>query len=53
MQMLMTVFAVTIGMAFSLAIAILTEELIFGKVLAPLFAHQAVQTKAEQIYRHN
>ena len=32
MQLLMTAMAVTAGMVFSLAIALLVEELIFGKV---------------------
>ncbi len=51
MQLLMTGIAVTVGMVFSVAIAIFTEELIFGKLLAPLFAHQAL--KSQQTYRRN
>ena len=33
MQMLMTLMAVIAGMVFSLAVALMVEELIFGKVL--------------------
>ncbi len=43
MEALMTLITVLAGMSFSLAIALLTEELIFGKVLVPLFARQAVR----------
>ena len=43
MQTLMTAITVTAGMAFSLAIAILVEEWIFGKVFGLFFARQAVQ----------
>ena len=38
MESLMTFITVLAGMSFSLAIALATEELIFGKVLCPLFA---------------
>jgi hypothetical protein len=38
MQMLMTLFAVIAGMMFSLAVAVLVEELIFGKVLGLVLA---------------
>lgn len=47
MQSLMTLLAVTGGMAFSLTIAVLAEEVIFGQVLR-LFAVRKVvasQTK--------
>jgi len=37
----MTAIAVTAGMVFSVAIALLVEELIFGKVFRMLFAQQA------------
>ncbi len=37
MQFLMTLFAITAGMAFSLTIAVLAEEVIFGQLLR-LFA---------------
>ena len=45
MQMLMTVLTVIAGMVFSLSIAVLTEELIFGKVFGLFFARQAEQLK--------
>ena len=48
MQILMTAITVTAGLAFSLAIAILVEEWIFGKVFGLFFARQAVQIKAGQ-----
>ncbi len=48
MQTLMTAITVTAGMAFSLAIAILVEELIFGKVFGLFFARQAAQVKSGQ-----
>jgi hypothetical protein len=48
MQVLMTALTVTAGMVFSLAVAILVEELIFGKVLIPLFARRLVQVEAAQ-----
>lgn len=38
MEGLMTVITVLAGMSFSLAIALLSEELIFGKVFCPMFA---------------
>lgn len=41
MQLVMTAFAVIAGMTFSLAIALLVEELIFGKVLRLFFAQPA------------
>ena len=48
MQTLMTAITVTAGMAFSLAIAILVEEWIFGKVFGLFFAQRAVQIKSGQ-----
>jgi nitrate/nitrite transporter NarK len=45
MQLVMTALAVTGGMAFSLAIALLVEELIFGKVLRVFFVQQTAQVK--------
>jgi hypothetical protein len=45
MQLVMTSLAVTAGMAFSLAIALLVEELIFGKVLHRFFVRQTAQVK--------
>jgi len=48
MQTLMTAVTVTAGMAFSLAIAILVEEWIFGRVFGLFFAAQAVRVKSGQ-----
>jgi hypothetical protein len=47
MQLAITALAVTGGMVFSLAIALLVEELIFGKVFRLVFIRQ-VQVKSEQ-----
>ena len=41
----MTVLA---GMSFSLAIGLLMEELIFGKVFCPLLARQAARARSGQ-----
>ena len=46
--MAITFMAVVGGMIFSLAVALLTEELIFGQVFRLFFARQAVQGKTEQ-----
>ena len=46
MELVFTTVAVIGGMTFSLAVAILVEELIFGKVLCVFFAPRAPQTKA-------
>jgi hypothetical protein len=46
MELVFTTIAVIGGMTFSLAVALLVEELIFGKVLCVLFAHRPSQTKA-------
>jgi hypothetical protein len=46
MQTVMTAITVTAGMAFSLAIAILVEEWIFGKVFGLFFARQAMRIEA-------
>jgi len=48
MQLVMTAIAVTAGMAFSLAIAITVEELIFRKVLCLFFRPQPVRVKPGQ-----
>jgi hypothetical protein len=48
MQTLMTAVTVMAGMALSLAIAILVEELIFGKVFGRFFAGQQVRVKSGQ-----
>jgi len=46
METLMTAITVVAGMAFSLAIAILVEEWIFGKVFGLFFARQAMRIEA-------
>ena len=50
MQLAMTAMAVVAGMVFSLAVALLVEELIFGKVLGLFFmpAAQAVKSEAKR-----
>ena len=48
MQIVMTLISVIAGMTFSLAIAILVEEWIFGKVFCPLFARQAARVRSGQ-----
>ncbi|MBS1853579.1 MAG: hypothetical protein JST79_21990 [Acidobacteria bacterium] len=45
MQLIITAMAVTAGMVFSLAIALLVEELIFGKVFRIFFARPAIAGK--------
>jgi hypothetical protein len=46
MQMAITFMAVVAGMVFSLAVALLAEELIFGQVFR-LFARQSATVKSE------
>jgi hypothetical protein len=41
----MTALAITAGMVFSLAIALLVEEIIFGKVLPRFFVCRTAQVK--------
>jgi hypothetical protein len=48
MQFAITAMAVIAGLVFSLAIAFLVEELIFGKVFRLFSARQAVPVKSEQ-----
>jgi len=48
MQMAITFLAVVGGMIFSLVVAVLAEELIFGQVFRLFFARQAVAVKSEQ-----
>jgi hypothetical protein len=48
METLMTAITVTAGMAFSLAVAILVEEWIFGKVFGLFFSQQALRVKTGQ-----
>jgi hypothetical protein len=45
MQFLMTILAVTGGMAFSLTIAVLAEEVIFGQVLRLFSARKVASTE--------
>lgn len=47
MQMAITFMAVVAGMIFSLAVALLAEELIFGQVFRLFFARQTTNTKSE------
>jgi ABC-type enterobactin transport system permease subunit len=46
MQMAITFMAVVGGMIFSLAVALLTEELIFGQVFRLFFARPRPQGKS-------
>jgi hypothetical protein len=48
MQMAITFMAVMGGMIFSLAVALLAEEFIFGQVFRLFFSQQAVALKSEQ-----
>jgi ABC-type enterobactin transport system permease subunit len=48
MQMAITFMAVVGGMVFSLAVALLAEELIFGQVFRLFFSQQRVAVKSEQ-----
>ncbi len=48
MQMAITFMAVVGGMVFSLAVAVLAEEFIFGQVFRLFFSQQAVAVKSEQ-----
>jgi ABC-type enterobactin transport system permease subunit len=48
MQMAITFMAVVAGMVFSLAVALLAEELIFGQVFRLLFSRPAIEVKSEQ-----
>jgi hypothetical protein len=48
MQMAVTFMAVVAGMVFSLSVALLAEELIFGQLFRLFFAGQTATWKAEQ-----
>ena len=48
MQMAITFMAVIAGMVFSLAVALLAEEFIFGQVFRLFFSQQAMAAKADQ-----
>jgi hypothetical protein len=43
MQLVITAMAVVAGLVFSLAVAIVVEELIFGELFRLFFAPQAVE----------
>jgi hypothetical protein len=46
MQVFMTFMAVVAGLVFSVAVALLVEELIFGQVFRIFFTPQPVRVKA-------
>jgi hypothetical protein len=48
MQVLMTFMAVVAGLVFSVAVALVVEELIFGQVFRIFFTPQPVRVKAGQ-----
>jgi hypothetical protein len=48
MEILETLISLFAGMSLSLAIALLLEEWIFGKVFCPLFARHAARSRFEQ-----
>jgi hypothetical protein len=48
MQMAITFLAVIAGLVFSLAVALLAEELIFGQVFRLFFARQATHVRSGQ-----
>jgi hypothetical protein len=45
MQMVITFMAVVAGLIFSVAVALLTEDLIFGQVFRLFFSQQTVALK--------
>ena len=49
MQIAITAITVVAGMTFSLAVALLVEELIFGKVFCAVFARQAARARAGRV----
>jgi hypothetical protein len=48
MQMAMTFMAVVGGLIFSIAVALLAEELIFGQVVRLFFSQQTAALKTER-----
>jgi hypothetical protein len=48
METLTTCVVMMVGMVFSLAVGLLVEELIFNKVLGPLFARREGRQKSVQ-----
>ncbi len=51
MDSLVNFVTVMAGMVFSLAIGVLMEELIFGRVFCVIFARQAARVKSERNHR--
>src|SRR5207253_4088026 len=51
MELAITAIAIIAGMAFSLTVALLVEELIFGKVFRLIFARQSVAVKSGRVRR--
>jgi hypothetical protein len=47
MELIFTIISVVGGMAFSLAVALLVEELIFGKVLGLFFVPRTSQVERD------
>jgi hypothetical protein len=52
MQMAITFMAVVAGMAFSLGVAVLAEELIFGQVFRLFFARQRETRSGQKTFNH-
>ena len=48
MQQLITFMAVVAGLVFSVAVALVVEEMIFGRVFRIFFTPQPVPVKTEQ-----
>lgn len=48
MQMAITFMAVVAGLVFSVAVALVVEELIFGEVFRLFFSPQAVRIRAQR-----
>ena len=48
MQMAITFMAVVAGLVFSMVVALLAEEFIFGQVIRVFFVRQSVEVKAGQ-----
>ena len=48
MQIAITFIAVVAGLVFSVAVALLAEEFIFGQVIRVFFGRHTVAVKAEQ-----
>jgi hypothetical protein len=46
MQLIITFMAVVAGLVFSVAVALLVEEMIFGQVFRVFFTSQPVRVKA-------